>query len=293
MNVLLTGATGILGSRLIPYLKEKYTLILLKHKREPLESQGSEWVCVDLVQKTKLSSLLEKIDCVIHLAGVTHTNNIRIYFEVNEIGTLNLVKACELKNIKHFIFISTRAINPNGGAYAQSKCAAEKIVTGSRLNWTIIRPAEVYGGGSTEIIAKMIYLIKYFNFILIPGDGSAKIAPLFMGDLLQFISRIILNAKSFKKVYTLTGPVEYTLSEFVDCIALYLGKKYTPFKIKIPLKVFTLFLELNGKLKLFGSLSRDQIDRLLIKKGSDFSLAYNDFDFNPINIREGIRKRYL
>lgn len=288
MNILVTGAAGVLGSHLIPCLKKEYTLTLLKHERETSENQGSEWVYADLVQETKLSSLLEKIDCVIHLAGVTHANNIRRYFEVNEMGTLNLVKASESENIKHFIFISTRAINPDGGAYAQSKYAAEKIIEGSRLNWTIIRPAEVYGGGSTEIITRLIYLIKRFNFMLIPGDGSAKIAPLFIGDLLQFISRIILNAKSFKKVYTLAGPVEYTLSEFVDCAALYLDKKYKPFKIKIPLKVFSLFLELNDKLRLSESLSQDQIDRLLIKKSHDFSLACNDFDFNPINLMEGM-----
>src|SRR3989338_6666485 len=112
MNVLLTGATGVLGSHLIPYLKEKHTIILLKHKKEPLERQGRKWVCVDLVQETNLKSLLQKIHCVIHLAGVTHENNVRRYFEVNEICTLNLVKACEFENIKHFIFISTRAINP-------------------------------------------------------------------------------------------------------------------------------------------------------------------------------------
>ncbi len=289
MNVLMTGATGVLGSHLINYLKEKYTLTLLRHIKEPSEKHGCKWVCADLVHETKLSSLLEKIDCVIHLAGITHANNVRRYFEVNEAGTMNLVKACELKNVKHFIFISTRAIDPNGGAYSQSKFAAEKIVQNSKLNWTIIRPSEVYGGNTTEIISRMIYLIEKFNLALIPGDCSAKLAPLFIGDFVQFILQSILNDKVFKKVYTLVGPMEYTLSEFADSVALYLNNKRKPIKIKIPLKLISCFLELNGKLKLFGNLSRDQIDRLLIIKSSDYSLASKDLGFNPINLQEGMK----
>lgn len=290
MNVFLTGATGVLGSQLIPYLKGKYSLTVIKHKKEPDKKNGIQWVLTDLVREIRLNRLLKNIDCVLHLAAVTHSNNIKRYFEVNEMGTLNLVKACEVQNIKHFIFLSTRAIDPAGGAYVLSKRAAENIVKNSNLNWTILRSAEVYGGNSSEMVDKLIYMVKILNVApLLSGDGSAKIAPLYIDALIQFILQIILNRNAFKKTYTLTGPEEFTLEEFVDSIAVNLGKKNKPAKIKIPLKLFRLILELNAKLKLSKSLCCDQIDRLVVSKNSDFSLAAQDFGFNPLTLKQALK----
>lgn len=287
MNLFLTGATGNLGGHLIPRLKEKYSLTALKHKKEPLEAQGIKWMCADLTQEEGLFNLLQGIDCVLHLAAVTHSNDAQRYFLVNEIGTLNLVRACEARNIKHFIFLSTRAIDPAGGAYSQSKLAAENILRNSMLNWTILRPSEVYGFNSNEIVAKLMRLIKNFNFIPIPGDGTAKIAPLFIEDLSRFILRIILDSNAFKKEYTLAGPREYTLAEFVDHVACYSGKQHKVIKINVPLGALRFLLEVNSRLKICNNFCKDQLPRLIIRKDFDSSQAAKDFDFHPIDIREG------
>ena len=144
MKVLITGGAGKIGKKLISALyKHDLSIRILDKKNIADLSNNIELVIGDLFNHDILKKALEEIDVVVHLAAVTHSNHKEDYWHVNVEGTNNLVNLAREAKVKRFIFISTRAISKDGGAYSQSKLSAEKIVKKSKINWIILRPSEM------------------------------------------------------------------------------------------------------------------------------------------------------
>ena len=147
MRILITGGTGIIGKKLTGKLKEldyELRLLVFKSELENIKNGNLEIAVGDLSDPASLRQATSEVDIVIHLAAITHTNNQELYLKVNTEGTKNLIRACEDNQVTKFIFVSSRTASEEGGAYAYSKLLAEKEVEQSKLDWVILRIAEVY-----------------------------------------------------------------------------------------------------------------------------------------------------
>lgn len=288
MNVFITGASGIIGKKLLLRLeREGYQLsILVRKKENELVDNPSVKIFVgDILDTQILEAATKDIDAIIHLAGITHTNNFQLYYNINTQGTKNLIKACEKNRIKKFIYISSRAVGAEGGAYAHSKLLAEEEVKKSSIPWVILRPGEVYGAGEKEAVSRLIRIIQKNRFVPILGDGNYKLSPVYIDDVIEAVVASI-DEKIINATYTICGPREVTYNELVDIILNYLHMK----KIKICIPIFFLqciaWIFYIMKKDVFV---RDQIPRLLSQKSSDISAAARDLHFHPKSIEEGLR----
>lgn len=287
MLVLITGATGAVGKKLIEKLQNSdHKIRILTRKISTERYRNIEYIRGDLDDMASLNKAVNNIDAVIHLAGITHTNDFGLYFKINTEGIKNLIKACQNNNIKRFIYISSRTACEEGGAYAQSKLLAEKALKESNLDWIIIRPSEVYGAGKKETISKLINIIQKSPVVPVIGNGRYLLSPIYVDDLVQSILAVIEKNQYSKKIYTIAGPEEFTYSELIDKISEILGVKRV--KIFIPLSVFRFlaFLFYIFKKDIFV---RDQIPRLLCEKSADITLAKKELNFNPRTIEAGIK----
>lgn len=284
MNILITGAQGAIGKKLVKKLDNsdnKITVLIRSENTDP----SLKSVVGDLFKKDTLIRATENTDAVIHLAGITHSNDKSLYYKVNTEGTKNLIAACLENKVKKFIYISTRAASNEAGAYGRSKLLAEVEVKKSEMDWIILRPAEVYGAGEKESITRLIKFVKKFKVIPIIGDGRYYLAPVYVDDVVNAIVDS-LKIKISKKMYTLAGPLEMTYNEVVDEIVKYLGLER--FKLHIPFIIFKL---VSIVVSAFGSnsLVSDQIPRLMSKKSADISTASKDLNFHPIKFEEGLK----
>src|SRR5919106_2078954 len=103
---------------------------------------------------------------VIHFAGVTHASDEQQYRKVNLEGTVRLAEAARANGCRRFVYISTRCATRGSGAYGESKLAAEQAL--QKLDWEsllIIRPAEIYGGGSNEGIDRMLATARKWRVV--------------------------------------------------------------------------------------------------------------------------------
>lgn len=287
MKILVTGASGEIGKKLIKKMSllNKDIVVLARKNEKNFEGDKIETVFGDLLDIPSLDRAVRNVDLIIHLAAITHTNDQGLYFEINHQGTKNLVAAAEKNNVKKFIFISSRAARPEGGAYAYSKYLAEQEVIGSRMNWMVFRPAEVYGASGKDAIAQLVRIIKSYFFIPIIGNGGYSLAPVYIDDVVNAIVVAAENENLNKKIYTLAGPQEYAYNELVRIIELAIGVKRI--KVHIPVFLFRFAVWLNSKMN-FGNFVNDQIPRLLCEKSADIMLAKKDLNFNPISFEEGI-----
>jgi nucleoside-diphosphate-sugar epimerase len=269
-KILITGASGQIGQKLCKALKDKNYLI------EKFNGNINDTVF--------LEDKLKNIDITIHLAGMTHTNKIHEYYQINTEGTENLVKVCKSNGVKKIIYISTRAVGNKkiAGEYGHSKLLAEEIIKKSGMNFVILRPAEIYGPGLPKsMIEKLIIKIKQSKTIPVIGNGLYKLAPVHVDDIIAAIITSIGNKEAIGKTYTLAGPENYSYIELIDNLAKQFNKKTR--KIYLPIHLAKIVFWLLAFLPN-PPIFKDQLPRLLCDKENNIKLAQQDLDFKPRNI---------
>ena len=164
-RVLVTGASGFIGRALVRALAHAGYSVLAAVRRPVSFSNSIDVVTVpDLRDTIDWNPILQGVDIVIHLAGLSHVNQHDIEFDAHArvywIATLYLANAAKTAGIRHFVYISSvRAqVGPSATSvvheqdsthptdyYGRSKLAAEWAIRAAKIPFTILRPVVVYG----------------------------------------------------------------------------------------------------------------------------------------------------
>jgi nucleoside-diphosphate-sugar epimerase len=170
MKILVTGATGKVGSRLAKRLAQRgdevRALVRDEARAADLREARIELALGDLLNEDSLAAAVRGIDAVVHCAAFFRGATPEQAHAVNDRGTQHLANAARTATVKRFIFTSTGLVyGPNGGrpaheddpcvataAYPVSKLAAERfLLTIEGLDVRILRLPFVYGDGDPHI----------------------------------------------------------------------------------------------------------------------------------------------
>jgi len=187
--------------------------------------------------------------------------------------------------------MSALGTKPNARArYHQSKWAAEEIVRGSDLDFTIFRPSIIYGPDDmfVNMFAKMARLSPVLPVM---GDGQSKFQPVPVGDVATCFVGALTEPKSIGQTYDLCGLDRLTFDQVLD--AIFAVMKIKRWKLHLPPVIAriqaTLFEFLFAKLlRKPPPLNRDQLIMLQEDNVGDPRAANELFGLKPIPFREGI-----
>jgi UDP-glucose 4-epimerase len=248
---LITGSTGFIGSRLVKCLDDlNYDILVVS--RNP-QSNYKSIIC-DLQNDEIPESILNGIDVVFHLAGISHDspnkkNYENIYNKVNFDATIRLAKASMLNNVKKFIFVSSvkaggpsikgQLMNENSdsmpeGVYGKSKRKAElellKIAQKSSMIISIIRPALVYGPDVKGNLGKMISGINAGWFPPLPEIGNSR-SMIHVDDLVHAILFIVNNKHTNREIFIATDGEFYSSRKIYEIISFSLNKSVSSWSV--------------------------------------------------------------
>lgn len=259
MKILITGAKGKIGKKLVAWLESKtnHELVLFSHQEKEIP----------------------KVDAIIHLAGITHSHDPKKYFQANTKLTKKLLEQAEKKGIKKFIYISSCAASQNGGEYALSKLLAENEVKKFSRSFVILRLSEVYGDKSFHGLEKIITQAKKYSLVILPKK-KFSLCPVHINDLLPAFEKT-LGRGNFNKSYNLAGPRIYSSEELGKIIKQKIKKNFLI--LRLPLFIFRTLAFL-AKILNKNFLYADQIPRLINKKNYDITNTKKDLDFKPRNL---------
>ena len=248
MHVLVTGATGFLGSRIVEFLSEKneFTSILGTGRNLSPENTVNaphvQYKLGDLVDENFVFTLFETPpDIVINCASRTSPwGNYDTFFNANFVTQSNLLKYSIPAQVKRFIYISTPSVyfdfsdqlnikedNPFPkefvNYYAASKANAERLLPKANLDFVILRPRALIGRGDTVIMPRMInsYLKGKLRII---GDGNNVVDLTPVSNVVDAVYSAISTSKvNCRKTYNISNGEPVKLWDAINYVLTGLG----------------------------------------------------------------------
>ncbi len=241
MKALVTGATGFVGSHLAEALRrngaEVTALARSPEKALALTIQGVRVVPGDLHDQAALEAAARDQDVVYHVAGVVAARSEADFLRANREGTANVVAAAERSGSARFVLVSSLAAGgpaPKGSplsgreppqpvtAYGRSKLAAEQVVRGSGLRWSIVRPPIVYGPRDREVLK--IFRIARLGLAPVFGDGSQELSAVHATDLANALIAASQSERTVGGTYNACHPEVFTSRELGRAVGSAMGR---------------------------------------------------------------------
>jgi len=210
VQIVVTGATGFIGSRLtLRCLEQGHVVKALGRENNPAEAEnsrlirerGAEVFLEPITNREAMLQIVQNVDVVFHMAAAQHEANVpdRFFRDVNVEGTRNILDASVTGKVKRFVHGSTIGVYGSSGKgpidehcplepnniYEVTKLEAEEIVNdyGKRLPTVIARISETYGPGDRRLLKLFKGIQK--NVILIIGRGKNLHHLIYIDDLIE------------------------------------------------------------------------------------------------------------
>jgi len=314
-NVLVTGASGFIGSHLVEALLEKKMnvrcLVRKSSSLEYLAGLDVDYVYGDLTDPVSLLPAVKNMDCVFHLGGRTKISQKEDIFKANALGTEYLIHAC-LKyapKLKRFVYVSSQAVmgpSYDGRAlsesdparpisrYGKSKLAAEQIVLQYReqLPATIIRPPSVYGPRDRDFFEMFKMIHSGISATL--GLRNRYISIIYVRDLIDGMILAAESSRAVGQTYFLASDTKVAYSELGQHAARAMNRPVSMFRV--PLLVFGIaVLGIEVVMKILHQpvvVGREKVQEMKQRYWiCDISKAEEELNYHPqYDIRRGIRE---
>ncbi len=283
MRVLVTGATGFLGSHVAEQLaRQGHTVRVLVRRtsdRSFLQGFEAEEALGDVTQPETLPSAVEGMEAVVHAAGLTKARSAAEFEAVNAGGTANLLAALDpAQPLRRFVLISSLAAHgpsedgrprPSDAqptpvtAYGRSKLKAEELVRSWAADGraaTIIRPPGIYGPRDRQTL--IFFQLARWRLAPLLGGGANSISCVYVDDAAR---AAVLSATAGddapSATYALDDGAVYTWRDLLAAVEQAVGKK--ALRLPSPPWAFAaaaLVSELYGRLRRQAvSFTRDKV----------------------------------
>ncbi len=233
MKVLLTGGTGYVGSALRELLLDEGHEVRLLVRRgsadkvRALETTGSyEVVYGDIFDANACLRACDGCDAVVHLVGIIREFPSRgiTFEELHRVATATIVDAARRTGVPRFVHMSALgALAKTTSNYHRTKFAAEQIVKGSGLRWTIFRPSWIFASG--DEMSRTIKAAINRPFVPLIAGGRAHVQPVALDDVCACVVRSLGLPETQGKIYELGGPDRISVKEILEQAASSAGRK--------------------------------------------------------------------
>jgi uncharacterized protein YbjT (DUF2867 family) len=296
MKILLTGTTGYIGRRLIPWLLElDHTLICCVRDKGRIpaiadHAERVQFIEVDFLDTSSLKAIPHDIDIAYYLIHSMSSSSSK-FEDLEQQCASNFKNYIETTRVKQVIYLSGIVNNDSLSKHLASRKNVENILGSEQYGLTTFRAGIVVGSGSAsfEIIRD---LVEKLPVMIVPKWVQTRSQFIAIHDVLLFLTRAIDNKLLFNKTYDIFGPDVLSYKQMILQFAEVRGfKRYI---ISVPvmtpkLSSYWLYFITSTTYKLAISLV-DSMKVELIGKASDINEI---LDVVPISYKEAVRRAFL
>jgi NADH dehydrogenase len=222
--ILVTGATGFIGRALTPRLVEggaSVRCLIRPARRSPrLPKDVPVQVAIASLSDPKgVRAALVGVDTIIHLAGAEWHGQGGDVLAIDAGGTRALVELAKDAGVSRFIYVShLGADRASAFPVLKAKGIAEEFIRQSGLNYTILRTSLLYGEEDVFVNAIAMVLRATPFFFFMPGDGTVKLQPLWVEDLVTCLEWSLDDLTTLNQTISLGGPEFFSFREIVQTV---------------------------------------------------------------------------
>lgn len=241
--LLLTGATGSIGSRLLPLLLERgeeVRCLVREPRRLGARRVDVQIALGDLGEMSDpylVRQALRGVDTVIHLAASIRDQPPKRIEELNGLATVRLLRAAERSGVERFHFFSALdAQAAQRTRFFRAKWLAEQAVLSSPLRSTVFAPSIVYDHSDPWIT-----LLRRFSFLpVLPvsGEGLAQFQPIWAADVARCVVGALerdRRAGDAARRYEIAGPETLDYDQMSDLVSRIAGRPRPLVHVPLPL----------------------------------------------------------
>lgn len=211
MKILLTGANGYIGKRILPaLLEQRHEVVCCVRDVNRFPSEGIykhpsiSLFEADLLKDIAVSDLIKDIDAAYYLIHSMSTND-KHFEKLEVISANNFINLIRQTAVKQIIYLGGITNEEKLSKHLASRKNVEEILKTGGIPLTSIKAGIIVGSGSAsfEIIRD---LVEKLPVMVTPKWLNTKHQPVAIGDVLQYLTGVLLRPETFNKSYDIGGP---------------------------------------------------------------------------------------
>ena len=263
-SILVTGATGFIGSRLISSLSSSGYTIKGMSRKKLQDSNNVKYVQADVFDVDQLEKAMSGIDIAYYLLHSMEGSKEqwKEFASRERIQAQNFLKAATKANVQRIIYLGglvndSLELSP----HMQSRKEVGEILASGNIPVTQLRASLIIGaqGGS---YAMLRYLVERLRIMVTPSWVKSLAQPIAVDNVIEYLVGCMNNPETSGKIYEIGGPDTMTYEELMRVYSAYLNKNL--FVIQIPFlttRLSSYWVDLITPVK--ASLARPLIDSLV------------------------------
>ena len=291
MNILVTGATGYIGKRLIPFLlNEGHTVVCIVRDRLRADKSYAEDENIyviegDFLKPETLHNIPKKIDVAYYLIH-SMSNTSKDFESLEARCAVNFKNQMETTEVKQVIYLSGITNEDKLSKHLRSRKNVEDTLASEAYGLTIFKAGIIVGSGSSsfEIIRD---LVEKLPFMIAPKWLNTKTQPLAVRDVLSFLSRAAGNKTLYNKSFDVFGPEIMTYKDMLLQFAEVRGLKRYILTVPVmtpKLSSYWLYFVTSTSYKLATALV-DSMGVQIIGKASNINSV---LEVKPLTYKEAV-----
>ncbi len=283
MTVLVTGATGFLGRRVVQGLLDTGQEVRVMVRRPGSESalyQPPTDVCYgDVSDPDALAEACRDVAAVVHLVAVIR-GGAKEFDAINRQGTANVVAAARAAGtVRRFVHVSALgAGNAPELPYLYSKWQGEQAVASGGIPHTILRPSLIFGPGD-EFTAAVAALVRVTPVTPVIGSGNNRLQPIHVDDAAAAIVSAVSGNLRGNRTVEIGGPEQLSYNDVVSVIAKTLGRSGR--RVHVPVWAVRGPVAMLGLLTPRPPLNKAMLQLITLRNVADTHGVERAFGFKP------------
>jgi uncharacterized protein YbjT (DUF2867 family)/uncharacterized membrane protein YphA (DoxX/SURF4 family) len=216
VKVLVVGATGFIGSRLVAAFAAAGHEVRCGSRRAPAAA-CERHVPLDYTRLPAAAELHDAVagcQVVVNAVGILRESRSQTFQALHDLGPRALFQACVAARVPRILQISALGATADAlSAYHRSKHQADRFLMDQPVDWAVIQPSLVYGTGGSS--AGMFDTLASLPITPLPSGGAQSVQPVHIDDLVAAVLRLAESPAALRCVLPVVGPAPITLREFI------------------------------------------------------------------------------